>query len=81
MARGEVHWLWKVGVQIARRQNLSPEATGSRPEVRGEKMGRSALTVEKPSKSICAFVALKESKNGQFERFEFSGKKHPSTGG
>ena len=35
-----VQWLWKVGVQIARRQNLSPEATGSRPEVRGEKMGR-----------------------------------------
>lgn len=37
----------------------------------------SALTVEKPSKSICAFVALKESKNGQFERFEFSGKSIP----
>ena len=54
-----VQWLWKVGVQIARRQNLSPEATGSRPEVRGEKMGRrggedglSSSSVQLPSVAV-----------------------------
>ncbi|CAL1142931.1 unnamed protein product [Cladocopium goreaui] len=52
-------WLWKVGVQIARRQNLSPKATGSRPEVRGEKMGRrggedglSSSSVQLPSVAV-----------------------------